>query len=80
MDKSMHPLSTAAKPGNMATKSKTGLSAAQAMDEFESALILAYEQALKNGVSPYEALAVMLGLASTETLRLSEAEIAAPDR
>ncbi len=51
---------------------KIGFSTSQAMDEFESALIVAYEQALQNGVLPQCALAVMLDIASTEALRLGE--------
>jgi len=42
------------------------------MDEFESALIVAYEEALQNGVLPHCALAVMLDVASTEASRLGE--------
>jgi hypothetical protein len=71
---------TADNPDNLPDDSRVEFSAAQVMDEFESALILAYEQALENGVPPYEALAVMLGLASAETSRLSEAEAGAPGR
>lgn len=40
------------------------------LDEFQSALILAYENVLARGVRPGVALAVMLELTSTEIQRL----------
>lgn len=80
MHEHKHHHLTADRADNSAEDCGAAFAAAQAMDEFESALILAYEQALESGVSPYEALAVLLGLASTETLRLSEPEPAALDR
>ncbi len=43
---------------------------AQAMDEFVSVLIVAYEQALRNGIPPHCALSVMLDVASSEAFRL----------
>lgn len=39
-------------------KNKTA--AQEAADAFKSALIIAYEQALQNGLSPYAALSAML--------------------
>ena len=57
-------------PSDSAGVSITDWPNTRAMDEFESALIAAYEQALENGVSPHSALAVMLDLASVETQRL----------
>jgi hypothetical protein len=42
---------------------------AEAIDEFKSELIVAYEQALHKGVSPGCALAAVLDLVSEETQR-----------
>lgn len=42
---------------------------AQAIDDFRSALIIAYEQALENGVSPGFALGAMLDWVSLEIRR-----------
>ncbi len=41
----------------------------EAVDEFKSALIVAYEQALQNGVSPGFALGTMLDWVSLEVKR-----------
>ena len=43
---------------------------ADPLEEFQSALILAYEHALERGISPGIALAAILELTSTEMLRL----------
>jgi hypothetical protein len=43
---------------------------ADPIEEFQSALILAYETALEQGISPSDALAVILELASSEIQRL----------
>ena len=40
------------------------------LEEFQSALILAYERALEQGISPNTALAVILELTSSEMHRL----------
>ncbi len=45
---------------------------ADPLEELQSALILAYEQALERGMSPGAALAVILELASSEIQRWSE--------
>jgi hypothetical protein len=37
------------------------------LEEFQSALILAYEDVLEQGISPSTALAVILDMASSET-------------
>ncbi len=42
---------------------------AEAVDDFKSALIVAYEQALQNGISPGYALATMLDWVSLEVRR-----------
>lgn len=41
------------------------------LEEFQSALILAYERALEQGIGPSTALAVILELTSSEMQRLS---------
>lgn len=41
----------------------------EALDEFKSALIVAYEQALEEGISSCAALAAMLDLAAAELRR-----------
>lgn len=40
------------------------------LEEFQSALILAYERALEQGISPSTALALILELTSSEIQRL----------
>ncbi len=78
MDKETPPRSFAAKAFE---DLKNDCSTAQAMDDFESALIVAYEQAVQSGVRPHCALAVMLNVASSEALRLSASPSAsAPNR
>ncbi len=42
---------------------------ADALEEFQSALILAYERALEQGISPSTAMAVILDWASSEMRR-----------
>ncbi len=42
---------------------------AEAVDEFKSALIVAYEQALQNGISPGSALGAILDWTSSEVRR-----------
>ena len=42
------------------------------LDELQSALILAYEHALEQGISPGTALAVILEVTSSEIQRLTE--------
>jgi hypothetical protein len=42
---------------------------AEAIDEFKSALIVAYEQALENGMSPGSLLGTMLDWAALEVKR-----------
>jgi hypothetical protein len=46
-----------------------------AMDDFKSALIVAYEDALMNGISPSSALAAALDWASSELERSMEVPI-----
>jgi len=43
---------------------------ADPLEEFQSALIIAYEHALEQGISPSTALAVILELTSSEIQRL----------
>jgi len=64
-----HP-SSAERPSKIVEDFKIDGFTAQAMDEFVSVLIAAYEQALRNGVPPHCALAAMLDVASSEALRL----------
>jgi hypothetical protein len=49
---------------------ETNRDLADPLEEFQSALILAYENALEQGISPSAALAVILELTSSEIRRL----------
>jgi hypothetical protein len=60
-----------------ANRHKGGQMASFAMDEFKSALIVAYEDALLNGISPSSALAATLDWASSELERSMEVPISA---
>jgi len=64
-----HP-SFADRPSKIVEDFKIGNFTAQAMDDFVSVLIVAYEQAVRNGVPPHCALAAMLDVASSEAFRL----------
>ncbi len=72
--------SSADRPSKIVEDFKIGHFTAQAMDDFVSGLIVAYEQAVRNGIPPHCALAAMLDVASSEAFRLKAVSPApAPD-
>jgi hypothetical protein len=57
-------------PANLFEGFEKDSGGAEALAAFESALMVAYEQALDNGVCPSMVLAVMLDMAAREARRL----------